>query len=88
MAAKSKSPPTPSERTAASRAAKVASGYRQKAFLLPPAALRDLDAITKRDGCTEIEALTGALANFARPDRREPSDRDLIRMLEARLSKR
>ncbi len=70
-----------------SRAAKLAKGFAQKAWLLPPEALRDLAAITKREGCNETEAVVRALAALASPTD-EPSNRELIRLLGARLKVR
>jgi hypothetical protein len=73
-----------SERTAESRAAKIAAGYAQKNFLLRPAALADLERITTRDGCTETEAIERALAALARPGR-EPSNAELAALVARRL---
>jgi hypothetical protein len=83
MARKAKAK-TASERTAQSRAAKIAEGYVQKNFLLPPEALAALAWIKKRDGGTETEAVERALAALAKPGR-EPSNAELARLVARRL---
>lgn len=84
MARKTKPNPA-SERTAKSRAARIAAGYVQKNWLLSPAALRDLDHITARDGGTETGAVERALAALARPGK-EPSNAELARLVARRLA--
>jgi hypothetical protein len=61
---------TPSQRTTEWRAALVAQGYRQKAFLLSPAALAALDELALIHG-TARDALEAVLiaANPSPPDR-------------------
>lgn len=78
---------TPSERTAESRAVKIANGYAQKNWLLPPAALRDLAKITKRDGCSETDAVARALAHFADPHA-QLNNTELARLVSVRLTGR
>lgn len=75
----------PSTRTKnESRAAKVAQGYVQKAWLLSPGALKALAKITRRDGTTETDAVARALDAYANPDL-EPSNDELVAMVKARL---
>ena len=55
-----------SDRVAEWRKDKLAEGYKQKAFLLPPKAIKDLDRIAKRDELTEVQAIAMALSLAAR----------------------
>lgn len=69
-----------------SRDAKLAQGWAQKGFLLPPRALADLAAAVKRDGGTEAEAVARALAQLAKGDSVDaiPNSR-LIKLVAKRL---
>ena len=55
-----------SERTKAWRAELVAQGYKQKALLLPPEALRDLKKLKERLDASDAEAVTIALRELAK----------------------
>lgn len=77
-------PKTPSERTAESRAAKIAQGYAQKNWLLSPAGLRALAAICRRDGVTETEAVERSLDAYSKPDA-ELSNEEILTLLKRRL---
>lgn len=55
-----------SERTTAWRASLVAQGYRQKAFLLSPAALKALAALAKADKKAERDVIEDMLTSAKR----------------------
>lgn len=61
---------TPSQRTSEWRAALIAQGYRQEAFLLSPAARAALDDLARVHGSRReaVEAAVIALANPSPPD--------------------
>lgn len=69
-----------------SRAAKLAKGYAQKAFLLPPAAIKALDRIAARDGVTDTEAVARAIEAYA-SETNEISNAELVRLVSRRLGR-
>lgn len=85
MAKRSTKPPkSASERATDRRADLIKQGWAQKNWLLPPAALADLAALTERDGSTEAEAVAKAL-RVARDRKAEPTNAELAAMVSRRL---
>lgn len=71
-------------KTNESRAAKLAKGYAQKAWLVSPAGQRALAAICRRDDITETEAMERAFAAYASP-RSELTAEELLALLKRRI---
>lgn len=80
-----KSGKSASQRTAESRAAKLAKGWAQKNLLLAPDALADLAKLARRyPDLSETEIVSRSLAAYAQPET-DPSDDELVSMLAHRL---